>query len=541
MVEFQVKKFLNMKVICWALFIFFLLLTVFIRFRLLNIPLERDEGEYAYFGQLILQGIAPFKLAYDFKMPGLYLAYALCMAVFGQSIQGIHLGLLAVNLASIILLFFITKRLFGYIAGIFSSVTYAILSMSQSVFGAHSHATHFVVLMALFGILFLLKAVDTGKRKFAFWSGLFFGLSFLMKQPGIFFVFFGIFYLSWDYFKKNKGLKPGLTLPLFIFTIGAALPLVLTCAVLFFAGVFYKFWFWTFNYAFNNLFRISFDEALKLLMEQLMDVANPFQALWYMAILGVACVFIDNSARKSIVFVISLFIASLLSICPGSKFHPHYFVTVLPIISILVGCCINTSVGFIQAKSKTVVFDFMPVIIFICFILFALYQQKNYFFKLTPFQISRQTYGDNPFIESIAIADYIKANSYPFETIAVLGSEPELYFYSQRHSATGYVNTYDIMTNQPYAFQMQQEMIREIEYAQPRYLIFVNVQSSWVVLPNSEKLIFKWADAYIQKHYKIVGIVDLVSGDRTDYYWDAGAQNVIPHSPSYVKVFKRQS
>lgn len=34
-----------------------------IRLRLLDMPLERDEGEYAYAGQLLLQGIPPYQLA----------------------------------------------------------------------------------------------------------------------------------------------------------------------------------------------------------------------------------------------------------------------------------------------------------------------------------------------------------------------------------------------------------------------------------------------------------------------------------------------
>ena len=63
-----------------------LLFVGFIRFRLLDMPLERDEGEYAYAGQLILQGIPPYELAYNMKLPGTYYAYALGMAVFGQTV-----------------------------------------------------------------------------------------------------------------------------------------------------------------------------------------------------------------------------------------------------------------------------------------------------------------------------------------------------------------------------------------------------------------------------------------------------------------------
>jgi hypothetical protein len=82
-----------------------LVLVIAIRIRLLGIPLERDEGEYGYAGQLMLQGIPPYKLAYNMKFPGTYAAYALIMSILGQTIAGIHLGLLLVNLASIVLIF----------------------------------------------------------------------------------------------------------------------------------------------------------------------------------------------------------------------------------------------------------------------------------------------------------------------------------------------------------------------------------------------------------------------------------------------------
>ncbi len=75
-----------------------LVLVSAVRIRLLAMPLERDEGEYAYAGQLILEGVPPYRLVYNMKMPGIYAAYAAIMAVFGQTTAGIHLGLLAVNL-----------------------------------------------------------------------------------------------------------------------------------------------------------------------------------------------------------------------------------------------------------------------------------------------------------------------------------------------------------------------------------------------------------------------------------------------------------
>jgi len=37
-------------------------------------------------------------------------------------------------------------------------------------------------------------------------------------------------------------------------------------------------------------------------------------------------------------------------------------------------------------------------------------------------------YSDNPFAESVKIADYLREHTSRDDTIAVLGSEPEIYF-----------------------------------------------------------------------------------------------------------------
>ena len=70
----------------WHFVILLAVITFFgaIRWRLLDMPLERDEGEYAYAGQLMWQGIPPYQLAYNMKLPGTYAAYDAILA--GQDI-----------------------------------------------------------------------------------------------------------------------------------------------------------------------------------------------------------------------------------------------------------------------------------------------------------------------------------------------------------------------------------------------------------------------------------------------------------------------
>src|SRR5438105_4217292 len=47
------------------------------RWPVAAIPLERDEGEYAYIGQRWLLGGVPYRDSFDQKPPGTFMAYAL--------------------------------------------------------------------------------------------------------------------------------------------------------------------------------------------------------------------------------------------------------------------------------------------------------------------------------------------------------------------------------------------------------------------------------------------------------------------------------
>src|ERR1700694_2076304 len=102
---------LRLRYFCYAVLVTAMVIFAVVRVRLRNTPLQRDEGEYAYAGQLMLQGIPPYQLAYNMKFPGTYAAYALIMSIFGQSVTGIHLGLLFVNAATITLIFVLGRRL----------------------------------------------------------------------------------------------------------------------------------------------------------------------------------------------------------------------------------------------------------------------------------------------------------------------------------------------------------------------------------------------------------------------------------------------
>ncbi|MFQ5828420.1 MAG: ArnT family glycosyltransferase [Candidatus Methylomirabilia bacterium] len=512
------------------------------RIRLLELPLERDEGEYAYAGQLMLQGIPPYETVYTVKFPGTHAAYALIIALFGESIQAIRIGLLLVNAATILLMFLLARRLLDVWAGVVAAATYATLSLGLAILGQAAHATHFVVLTAVGGILLLLRAAQTLRPWGLFVSGLLLGLSVLMKQAGVFFVLFAGLALLMGLLRTPTAAWRRLVAATAFFALGAAAPLGLTLLVLWLAGVFENFWFWTFVYAreYGTIFTLSRGWAQFRL--QAGTVMQPAWPLWTLGAMGVILLWRDRLARARWVFFAGFSVFSFLAVCPGFYFREHYFILLLPAVALLAGATVTCGARMLAGmRLPAAAWRGVPAIALIAACGYAVYQDRTSFFTLSPRDASRERHSVNPFPESEAIARYIKSHSDPTHQIAVVGSEPQIYFLSDRRSATGYIYVYGLMEPQPYALRMHQEMIREIESARPEFIVYVNVAFSWLRLPDSPNLIFDWTGQYLERLYRRVGVIDILSPQHTEYRWDDEAIGYAVRSPSYLMVFRRKT
>ena len=119
----------------------------------------------------------------------------------------------------------------------------------------------------------------------------------------------------------------------------------------------------------------------------------------------------------------------------------------------------------------------------------------------------------------------------------MIGSEPQIYFYSARRAATGYIYTYPLMEEHDFALRMQQEMIREIEAADPAALIFVNVWTSWLEGRRSHRLIFEWFDRY-RERFALRALADIrTTGTR--YYQGAELAKLTRRPQTSVEVYTR--
>lgn len=510
-----------------------LLLTIaffaWIRFHLRSVPLERDEGEYAYMGQLILQGVPPYKLASNMKLPGTYAAYALLMAIFGQTTEGIRTAMILMNAAATLLVFLLTKYLYGRLAATVAGVSYAFLSIRPALLALDGHATHFVVVAALAGIVLLLHAIDRNdnrdnNNRSQAWlflaSGLCFGLAFLMKQPGILFgIFAGLYWLSREWGKNapRRNLAIGGAL-----AAGAALPFVLTCLLLFRAGVFHNFWFWTWSYAREYASLATWPVGWHLLSVAAPWVVRPF-AICEIVLFGLTAPLWSRYARAHAGFVTSFFFFSWLAVCPGFYFRQHYFILVLPAAAMCTGIGVEAARQFLlkrlnpQPRRFALLIASLPMFYFAVVFIVSVRSQYQEFFRLDPLALSRKMHPNQPYAEAVLASAYIKAHSSPQDQVGLMGSEPEICFDTRLHCATSYIYMYPLLEQQKFAPQMRSDMMQQMEHSHPRFLVYVDAELSWwgqMHGPRENIDFFDWAWNYAHNGYELVDQIPVVGNGK---------------------------
>lgn len=523
----------------WIFVLLAILFSVAVRVRLRDMPLERDEGEYAYAGQLLLEGVPPYKEAYNMKLPGTYLAYAASMAVFGQTPTGIHLGLALVNAATIGLMYLLGRKLLDAAAGAVAAVTYALMSLSPDVLGLAGHATHYVVLPAVGGILLLLVALEKHSLWRHFGAGILFGLAFVMKQHGVFFGVFGGVYLIWTRWAAAKlgtgdgGLGTrrfprrrasgsrrlnnesamdwvGLGKELLCYSAGCLLPYLLTCLWLWTAGVFPEFWFWTVSYGSKYAAGLPMIKASDMVSTMLRTVVGPNLIFWLLPWVGMLMMWWDDRLdRERRFLLLALFLFSGLAISVGFYFREHYFILLLPVLALLIAVAVSRSLQLLRGDQSIELFLALGVVVVAVVATGAvLFGNGAVWYAASPQKAVEQIYRSTIFGDAREAAAIIATDTKPGDRIAVLGSEPEIFFYAHRRSAAGHIYAYPLMEAQPYAAQMQADMIAQIEQAQPAYVVFVNNPYSWLTRPESEKKLLDWWPRYWEQHYTLAQTIN---------------------------------
>jgi hypothetical protein len=480
--------------------------------RLLDVPLERDEGEYAYIGQLILDGTPPYTEAYNMKFPGIYFIYAGILLLFGETHIAIHFCLLIVNVISIILLFFFARAAYDDWVAAAAASAFALLGMSYHVQGFWANAEHFILPFVMGAYLLLLSGLRKNRKDFILLSGVLFGCAAVVKQQGAFYGIFGIAVLLVSLWQNKSFERRNYWKYISMYIGGVAIPLIMCFSYLVYAGVLGKFYLWTFAYAREYSSLVPATDIWYYFYSSFHPLWQHTILIWIIAGVGLIALFFKAQCRQSRIFVLGLTLGSVVALSAGFYFRPHYFVLVLPGVALLFGIGIRFIFRFFSAASSPLVRYLTPTLIITITLLSTLIAHRDVIFQYSPDRVTKTVYGSCPFTYSSMIAELIKERTLKEDKIAIIGSEPQFLFYSQRRSATSFIYTFSLVEDQPFAEQFRHEMFRQVETAVPKLLIYTHTMIDYYDKSQGQKELNKWFLDYTKLHYTPIA--------RFEYYCD---------------------
>mgnify|MGYP003999149179 FL=1 len=521
-----------------SLFVILLIITK-LRFPFLEIPLERDEGAYAYMAQLLLEGVPPYTQAYSLYFPGVFIIYALTFLILGQTIFAIHFCLLVATLITIVIIFLIGKKLFDPLTGIISGATFGLLGLNPYAQGLFSHGEPFTMLFICSGVYLLLLSIDSEKKILFLWSGLFFGLGLLIKQNVFVFIGLPIVYLCWSLLKKPRLKRKFYLDAIFYFTFGYFIPLAVFFIFCLITGSLEQMFFWTFIMPTEMTPPISISRAVYQFKILTLPIIKSSPLFFGVAAIGLLSPLWDKSSRLAVLFIVIFLVFSFFTMSLVFYFRAHYFLCLFPATALLTGVGFYSMNNLIKKISLRRINPIITAVFVFIFFSYSIFDQRKFFFQTKPETVSRIIYGNNPFPESLVIANYIKEHSSPSDKIAILGSEPQILFYADRISASKHIFMYYLMGNHLHALSMQKEAMADIELTKPPILINVVIPTSWLFQKDSKSMLFHWLDGFVLKNYKLAGVVEIQGLNTTNYYWGVDTTKFVPKGENFIQIYQR--
>ena len=492
---------------------FIILFTIFFRIRLINVPLERDEGEYAYIGQLLLDGTPPYSEAYNMKFPGIYFIYAGILGIFGQTHTAIHFCLLIVNILSIILLFFFARTAYDDWIAVASACAFAVLSMSYHVQGFWANAEHFILPFVIGANLLLLSGLRRKRKVFILFSAILFSCAVLVKQQGAFFGIIGFAVLLVSLWQRKSFERRIWWKYISVYLGGAMIPLLLCFSYLAYAGVLKKFYLWTFAYAREYSSLVPATDIWYYFFSSFHPLWQHSTLIWIIAGVGFIVLFFDRQDQQVCFLLLGLIIASIAALSAGFYYRPHYFVLILPVTCLLFAIGIRYIFRFFSKAPSHIVRYFPPIFIVIITFLGTLAAHWDVLYKFSPDMVTRMTYGSCPFQYSPLIAKFISTKTSKEDKIAIVGSEPQFLFYSQRRSATSFIYTFSLVENQIFAEQFRNEMIHQVESVTPKLLVYTHTTLEYCEGSQGQEELDKWFFNFTKLHYSPIARFEYLYND----------------------------
>jgi hypothetical protein len=483
---------------------FLVLVVLGIRAPLMDLPLERDEGEYAYIAWRMDHGEMPYRDWFDQKPPGVFFAYRVAMAMPGDTVVNFRRVAAIFAAVSSVALFLFLRGFFGYPASILGAVLLAFQSADPWIQGAIANTEIFMlpgIIISSFLFVRVLR-LPGRSRGFALTSvgiGALLGCAALFKQvAGVHALLLvaSLPLFSPDADAESRWLRLSRFLGWMVFggaLVWGALVAWLAVHGALSAGID--------AIVLHNLDYIggpSIQRRLGNLLRNTRPMASSQGPALLLGFAGLALLCAKRQ-RLPALLLGGWMLTSFVGVAASGHFFPHYFQQLLPPLAAGAAACIAMAPSAISRPAivRTALVSGIAVL--------PLLVAAIPFWSLPPAESMRRIYPGNPFHVMPEVAREIAAMSEPDEAVFVFGTEPELYFYAERVAASRYIHLFPLFGPFASAADRQRETLEQLKRTQPAVVVWWS--NHMFRDPVRDGGLVDWMNDTIQRDYRLHAII----------------------------------
>jgi hypothetical protein len=473
------------------------LLGLALRAPVADLPLERDEGEYAYIAQRWLDGAVPYRDAFDQKPPAIFAFFAAAFVVGGETPAAVRWAAQLWVAGALVAIARLGARVATPSAGVGAALLALALTSDPSWLGNAVNTEQIALLPLALGALLAHGSGRPSRLARSLAVGALGALALLLKPVTAPIVAF----LGATRLARAR--------PVAAHASAAALGGVAALAPV--AAYFAATGAWRElldAVVWNNLAyagETPLAEYPLYFAAQIRPSLWPLGPLYAAAALGLLALGRGGVARRDFAWLVAWLAVSIAAVAAGGYFRQHYFVLAAPPLALLGGIGLDAlSRRLLGARPLA---QAGGVVAALAIVAWSVAAGLWYYGPATPESKLHRIYGSNPFPEAPLLGRWIAERAAPDDTVFVYGSEPEVLFYADRRSASRYIYVYPLTMPLPAAADRQREALAELDAAPPRFLIGVFVRTSLLDQPGTPPDLARGLRERVERDYEVAAVV----------------------------------
>lgn len=439
-----------------SLFLILILILAFVlRVPLFNVPPDFDEGCYAFFA-FFSKGEKFYSSLPIGRLPGMIFTYRALDYLFARDMLAVRVACTFLIVLATFGVYKLGELLFNKKTGFFSAIIFALFS---SLISTESPTNSEFFMMPFIVMAFWLFWLFQKSKKFLWLalSGFFAGIALIYKQVAVFEVIFLGLWLLAENFKEGKFKIKSLVKQLLFLGVPSLLPFLFVLLFFLLRGEFKDFWWQSFGSG-GGYWRYAWSggEWLGRLKIAFKNLWSDFMPFWLVGSLGLIYAFFKR--KKEEIYLVGWIAFALMGACFNGWFFSHYFVQIIPTLSLLGGLFLSIFLEWIRFKSRLPIVISKIISIFILLGLFFLMEKKKLPSYLSYLQMAEGKISETEYIEKIGYdvgpagwlsfyqsADYLREKMKKDESLFTWSTFPLSYYLIGKYPTTSFVHIYPLL------------------------------------------------------------------------------------------------